>query len=146
MWKIFYILILAINFWITNKSTYHLPKIKSFKQFSLLEISFFENIVDYIFFLYFSKVISCSALFSSYQLRTRAKSLLRLSFMRNASLRVKGDTFSSVCLMEILMFAQVISVTVRVIGFDWLWCRVFSPVLELSSLGNASSVRHPRYL
>lgn len=51
--------------------------------------------------------------FPSHQLRIKPN-----FFTRNASLRVKGDIFSSVCLIEMLMFAQVISVTVRVIGFD----------------------------
>lgn len=75
-------------------------------------------------FTYFSQLISFQCIlpfyqyFPSHQLKINAKSFLT----RNASLRVKCDTFTSVCLIEMLMFAQVISVAVRVVGFDWLWC------------------------
>lgn len=73
-----------------------------------------------------------------FPLRVPVKDQIEVSSARNASLRVKGDTFSLVCLIEMLMFAQVISVTVRVIGSDG-GVRVFLPVSGLFPLGNTSS-------
>lgn len=73
-----------------------------------------------------------------FSLRVPVKDQIEVSSARNASLRVKGDTFSLVCLIEMLMFAQVISVTVRVIGSDG-GVRVFLPVSGLFPLGNTSS-------